>query len=165
MLNRYYNFSQPYSLIFLNWYVGEASTAIYVGNIPLTWPLLKRMFRLGSFTPGSSNREPHSRKQIYSLSGQRSNHLTTHGSETVCTDSKERIIGKCRVVEAPLELMPIDPHAGNHTEISVARATESASGQKDRGDITSHNRNAIIKTIEVSQQYLRIENLPSSPSP
>jgi len=50
ILNRYYNFTAGYgSLIYLNWYAGEAATAVMVTNIPHCWPLLSRVFRLGSF--------------------------------------------------------------------------------------------------------------------
>ena len=54
ILNRYYNFCQPFgSLVYLNWYVAEAATAVYVANIPLCWPLLRRLFNLSSFTSSS----------------------------------------------------------------------------------------------------------------
>ncbi|KAG8527575.1 uncharacterized protein KY384_007728 [Bacidia gigantensis] len=50
ILNRYYNFTAGYgSLIYLNWYAGEAATAVMVANIPHCWPILSRVFRLGSF--------------------------------------------------------------------------------------------------------------------
>ncbi|KAL9609255.1 MAG: hypothetical protein Q9167_005956 [Letrouitia subvulpina] len=50
VLNRYYNFTAGYgSLIYLNWYVGEAATAVFVANVPHLWPLLSRLFALGSF--------------------------------------------------------------------------------------------------------------------
>lgn len=39
----------PYSLVFLNWYIGEISTAVFVANIPLCWPLLRRVFKVGTF--------------------------------------------------------------------------------------------------------------------
>lgn len=54
VLNRYYNFSIPYSPIFLNWYVGELSTAVFVANIPLCWPLLRCVFRVGTFADKNS---------------------------------------------------------------------------------------------------------------
>ncbi|OCK80452.1 hypothetical protein K432DRAFT_263125, partial [Lepidopterella palustris CBS 459.81] len=50
ILNRYYNFTQPYSPIFLNWYIGEAATAVYVANVPLLWPLLKILFKLDTWS-------------------------------------------------------------------------------------------------------------------
>ncbi|KAI4189692.1 MAG: hypothetical protein L6R41_001301 [Letrouitia leprolyta] len=50
ILNRYYNFTEPYgSLIYLNWYVGEASTSVFVSNVPHLWPLLSRLFSLSAF--------------------------------------------------------------------------------------------------------------------
>ncbi|KAI4213292.1 MAG: hypothetical protein LQ351_004033 [Letrouitia transgressa] len=50
ILNRYYNFTAGYgSLVYLNWYVGEAATAVFVANVPHLWPLLSRLFALGSF--------------------------------------------------------------------------------------------------------------------
>ena len=50
ILNRYYNFTEPYgSLVYLNWYAGEAATAVMVANVPHCWPILSRVFRLGSF--------------------------------------------------------------------------------------------------------------------
>ncbi|QUC21614.1 uncharacterized protein UV8b_05857 [Ustilaginoidea virens] len=41
ILNRYYNFSNPDSYVFLCWYVAEVGIAILVGNMPLCWPLLR----------------------------------------------------------------------------------------------------------------------------
>ncbi|KAL8973805.1 MAG: hypothetical protein Q9197_001959, partial [Variospora fuerteventurae] len=50
ILNRYYNFTAGYgSLIYLNWYVGEAATSVFVANVPHLWPLLSRVFALGAF--------------------------------------------------------------------------------------------------------------------
>lgn len=49
VLNRYYNFSQKYSLVYLDWYVGEVFTAVIVTNIPLMWPLFRRLFTLDSW--------------------------------------------------------------------------------------------------------------------
>ena len=43
VLNRYYNFSNPNSYVFLYWYVAEVGIAMYVGNLPLCWPLLRRV--------------------------------------------------------------------------------------------------------------------------
>ncbi|KAL9007313.1 MAG: hypothetical protein Q9173_007376, partial [Seirophora scorigena] len=57
ILNRYYNFTAGYgSLIYLNWYVGEAATSVFVANVPHLWPLLSRAFALGAFFSSSSRR-------------------------------------------------------------------------------------------------------------
>lgn len=31
------------------WYIREASTAVYVSNLPMLWPLFRRVFNLGTF--------------------------------------------------------------------------------------------------------------------
>lgn len=41
VLNRYYNFSNPNSYVFLYWYVAEVGVGMYVGNLPLCWPVLR----------------------------------------------------------------------------------------------------------------------------
>ncbi|KAK5995720.1 hypothetical protein PT974_04137 [Cladobotryum mycophilum] len=46
ILNRYYNFSNPNSYVFLFWYVAEVGMSIFVGNLPLCWPLFRLAFRL-----------------------------------------------------------------------------------------------------------------------
>ena len=49
ILNRYYNFSQPDTLVFLSWYNGEATTAVLIANIPFCWTLLRKIFRLDAW--------------------------------------------------------------------------------------------------------------------
>lgn len=44
VLNRYYNFSNPNSYVFLYWYVAEVGIAMLVGNMPLCWPVLRTLF-------------------------------------------------------------------------------------------------------------------------
>ena len=97
VLNRYYNFTAGYgSLIYLNWYAGETSTAIIVANVTHCWPLLSRVFSLGSFK--SSSLDPHSHSQSrlkfqsVSQSRRRPNHLDTDGY--LRSESEERIAGK-----------------------------------------------------------------------
>lgn len=53
-LNRIYSFVSPYgSTIYLNWYAGETSTAVIVANLPHLWPLISRVFHVGTFKPSS----------------------------------------------------------------------------------------------------------------
>ena len=49
-MNRYFNFSNPNDLRYVYWYVGEVATAVYVGNIPLCWPLFRRVFHLDTWS-------------------------------------------------------------------------------------------------------------------
>lgn len=41
ILNRYYNFAYQNEYIFLFWYVAEFGIAMFVGNLPLCYPLLR----------------------------------------------------------------------------------------------------------------------------
>ena len=79
-LNRYYNFTTSYgSLIYLNWYAGETSTAVIVVNVPHLWPLISRVFGLGAF---KSSVGPDSSKKGFHISssnqGIASRRRTTH---------------------------------------------------------------------------------------
>jgi hypothetical protein len=43
------------------WYIRESSTAVYVSNLPMLWPLFRRIFKLGTFADrsgGGSNNYP-----------------------------------------------------------------------------------------------------------
>lgn len=44
LLTKIFNLSDLYSTIYMPWYVREASTAMYVANLPLIWPLLREWF-------------------------------------------------------------------------------------------------------------------------
>lgn len=60
ILNRYFNFTESYSMIFLNWYNAEACTAVLIANIPFCWSLLRRVFRLGAWDPDKNSDEAES---------------------------------------------------------------------------------------------------------
>ncbi|KAE8402972.1 hypothetical protein BDV37DRAFT_272519 [Aspergillus pseudonomiae] len=53
VLNRYYSLSTLGSMVFMRWYAAELSTAVYVANLPLMWPLIRVIFHLK--TPEYSN--------------------------------------------------------------------------------------------------------------
>lgn len=56
ILNRYYNFTYDYSYVFLYWYVAELGVAMFVGNLPLCYPILR--LALGKGREPSSNHTP-----------------------------------------------------------------------------------------------------------
>jgi len=56
-LNRYYNFAHPNDITYINWYVGEVSTAVYASNAPLIWPVVRKIFGLNSWWEDSGNLE------------------------------------------------------------------------------------------------------------
>lgn len=95
ILNRYYNFTTGYgSLIYLNWYAGETSTAVIVANVPHLWPLISRVFGLGAFKssngPDSSNRF-HLSSTNQGLNSRRRAALDHDGY--IRSESEERIAG------------------------------------------------------------------------
>jgi hypothetical protein len=44
ILNKYYNFTNPNTTVYMVWHIREASVSIYVANIMCWWPLLRKMF-------------------------------------------------------------------------------------------------------------------------
>lgn len=95
ILNRITNFDSSFgSLIYLNWYAGETSTAVIVANVPHLWPLLSRVFNLGAFKsangPSGSNKFPlHSHRSNGGVPNSQRNKYDIHGYVT--TESEERI--------------------------------------------------------------------------
>jgi hypothetical protein len=55
VLNKYYSFTHPFGLEWTYWYVRESSTAMIVSNLPFTWSLLRRIFKLAPFQATRSN--------------------------------------------------------------------------------------------------------------
>ncbi|KAK2608633.1 hypothetical protein QQS21_002862 [Conoideocrella luteorostrata] len=49
VLNRYYCFAHPESILWIYWYVREASTAIIVTNVPHCYALPRKVFNLDAF--------------------------------------------------------------------------------------------------------------------
>ncbi|KAL0631173.1 hypothetical protein Q9L58_009960 [Maublancomyces gigas] len=83
ILNKYYNFSNPYTTIYMLWYIRESSTAVYVSNLPMLWPLFRRVFKVGTFADNSSNRyQQHSDSQPLSILSKKKVTVTSYaGSE------------------------------------------------------------------------------------
>jgi hypothetical protein len=71
VINKYYSFAHPFSPMWEFWYVREASTAALVANMPMCWPLLRRIFNLKAFNGNSSGVQSRSKSGPFStaLSG------------------------------------------------------------------------------------------------
>ncbi|KAF2739352.1 hypothetical protein EJ04DRAFT_357927 [Polyplosphaeria fusca] len=52
-LNKYYSFTNPFGQEWTIWYLRESYTAILCANLPLTWPVLQRIFNLSSWSHNS----------------------------------------------------------------------------------------------------------------
>ncbi|KAF2118293.1 hypothetical protein BDV96DRAFT_381896 [Lophiotrema nucula] len=52
-LNKYYSFTHPFGVEWTIWYLRESYTAILCANLPLTWPVLQRIFNLNNWSHNS----------------------------------------------------------------------------------------------------------------
>jgi hypothetical protein len=55
ILNKYYNFTEPNTTVYMVWDIRETSVAIYVANIMCWWPLLRKLFGWSTFLRSGSN--------------------------------------------------------------------------------------------------------------
>lgn len=162
MLNRYYNFTVPYSPIFLNWYVGELSTAVFVANIPLCWPLLRRVFKVGTFNdkrsgvtnngyPSHPQRHAHGAKNtLRSVVGQR----LPNDDESIVgfSESEERINGgdNWPIGKESFVLSPMDGKNGLKTSVHAGKDRD---GSDQEYEASTHDV-GITKTVQVTQYTL-----------
>ncbi|RPB05133.1 hypothetical protein L873DRAFT_1757933 [Choiromyces venosus 120613-1] len=79
ILNKYYNFSNPFTTIYMLWYIREASTAVYVSNLPMLWPLFRRVFNIGTFQERSTPK--YDTQPLSNLSKKKSTQTSLAGSE------------------------------------------------------------------------------------
>ncbi|KAH9209079.1 hypothetical protein DL95DRAFT_344790 [Leptodontidium sp. 2 PMI_412] len=155
ILNRYFNFTVAYSPIFLNWYVGEVSTAVFVANIPLCWPLIRRIFALDTFGGSKRSRSndqsrshlQSSSKRIYARNTRRS--VTRLHSRTESNvgfgESEERIARTWTPQpEGHLELNPMEKKTGFKTSVVAGSDVEEG-----KDEWTSQE--TITKTVQISQ--------------
>lgn len=49
-LNKYYSFNHPFGTEWTIWYLRESYTAILCANLPLTYPLIQRIFKLKNWS-------------------------------------------------------------------------------------------------------------------
>jgi hypothetical protein len=55
VLNKYYSFTHPFGLEWTQWYLREAYTAMLCANLPLTYPLIQKLFKLKNWSNHSQN--------------------------------------------------------------------------------------------------------------
>ncbi|RMZ90217.1 hypothetical protein DV736_g2543, partial [Chaetothyriales sp. CBS 134916] len=90
VLSKHASFTKPYSSEWVFWYCREASTAMIVANMPYTWALIKRAFKLKSFFGTSSDRSERGHMQElhgHSLGDLSAKNLRQEGAATSKSDS------------------------------------------------------------------------------
>ncbi|KAI4220049.1 MAG: hypothetical protein L6R36_007898 [Xanthoria steineri] len=163
ILNRYYNFTEPYgSLIYLDWYTGEAATSVFVANVPHLWPLLSRLFALGAFnslrrtTGNSSGNGNSSGKGFYpkgsgNHKSNRARPYDQHGY--IQTESEERIASAGAGPGAGTTWPLPDTKDGAGLELGsmdrkpMGYAATAAGGNEKE----SEHRDGIVKTVQIRQ--------------
>ncbi|KAK0710832.1 hypothetical protein B0H67DRAFT_554900 [Lasiosphaeris hirsuta] len=173
VLNRYYNFSNPNDMGYTYWYVGEVAISIYVGNVPLCWPLIRRVFHTDTWSdtkdlkiPGVGKTPPLPRKPprkgLYS-----SLWLTTirQTQWDKMDDTDDRRDGRHHDVEtateirmpsqgSEIELTPAWQHRANTTAINgvaIGVGTGADTGSiNEEVDGDGHGV-MVIKTVRVSR--------------
>ena len=176
VLNRYYNFTAPYgSLIYLNWYAGEAATAVMVANIPHCWPALGCLFHLGKFKPtsrrvsaSSGHRYDNPPRSVASSNKRRNE---KHHGVTTRSESTERIArisaGSILTKTPPSGNAGLSPaQSEQHLELGLVVPNQhyvgtevTASGaREDSWDRKAH-LGTIVKTVSVKQTYSDHVNL------
>ena len=167
ILNRYYNFTAGYgSLIYLNWYAGEAATAVMVSNIPHCWPILSRIFRLGSFKSTSQglNSGSNQRYGLTSKSGISSSRRRYDEHGYIRSESEERIAnagtGPGFVTSAApsnhltSDRKSHDVELGHMGEGQPYIGTAVTGGGKNENGWARDDRSGtIVKTVSMNQTY------------
>ncbi|KAF7906682.1 hypothetical protein EAF00_000961 [Botryotinia globosa] len=59
--NKYYSFVNPFDVVWTYWYIREASTVMFVSNIPMCWPLARKLFGWRSWSGTSEGTKSKSR--------------------------------------------------------------------------------------------------------
>ena len=161
VLNRITNFTAPYgSLVYLNWYIGETSTAVIVANVPHLWPLISRIFGLGSFKPTNNNGGYGSSENQYALASKRSG-MSNPGRKSrrdfekdgyVRSESVEEIAGLgMEQGKEDVELGQVSVTVtGGKGEIIDE---EEGQGEWHRGKRRTASQGQIVKTVDVDQHY------------
>ncbi|KAM0551240.1 hypothetical protein ACHAPJ_008585 [Fusarium lateritium] len=152
VLNRYYNFSNPNSYVFLYWYVAECGVALWVGNLPLCWPVLRLAIGSKGDTSNPSYPNPSYRNSSYPEGSAR---RRTQGRHPL--SSKPSIWAKLEDEDATRIDTP--PDQGSQIELVEQRGTDLlkqpyhaeamvSSGPQHEGNLSG--RITVVTKVEVS---------------
>jgi hypothetical protein len=130
LLNKYYSFAHPFSPMWEFWYVREASTAVLVANMPMCWPLLRRIFNLKAFNGNSSAAQ-------FSTARSKSIPIATTYSNQ---GGGKKVLGISR--------------SGGETEMSSQDREERGMKGRGKGDISWWERNDSGISKTESEEYI-----------
>ncbi|KAH8909402.1 hypothetical protein BR93DRAFT_975677 [Coniochaeta sp. PMI_546] len=176
ILNRYYNFNNPDDLGYVYFYVAEVATAVFVGNVPLCWPLFRRIVQGSSWSRDASagtddpnkprtrtaratgsnrfsRKRPSAHSSLWSITRGGNTQWDKMDDVEGVDSSKEHVyrneLGAVSEDQgSTIELTPGWHHEANHTTIQASRTRSSGSASTDEtGDKGQVN---IIRTVEIT---------------
>ncbi|KAM3064916.1 hypothetical protein ACMFMF_011532 [Clarireedia jacksonii] len=106
ILNKYESFADPFSAKWTYWYIREASTAVYVANIPTCWPLARRLFGLRPWGSSSDETRPRTKTKAKSKSYMSAVRMEgTHSGRFALRkdDSPRRTESRQKIIESSIE--------------------------------------------------------------
>jgi hypothetical protein len=176
VLNRYYNFHNVDDLGYVYFYVAEVATAVYVGNIPLCWPLFRRLVHGSAWSrdgssgktddPNQPRTRTHSRFSKKRLNSSSLWTITRGGNtewdkmDEEADSSKERVYrNELGVVQedqsSTIELTPGWHHEAHSTTIHASRSRSPGSRSGDHTQDKDNIQVNITRTVEISTAEAR----------
>lgn len=183
VLNRYYNFNNPDDLGYVYFYVAEVATAVYVGNIPLCWPLFRRIVHGSAWSRdgsagGTDPNKPRTRTGQTGTTFSGKKRPSAHSSMWTITRAGNTQWDKMDDVEihdlhkeqdyrtelgvvaedqsSTIELTPGWHHEANHTTIEASRTMTSDSESTD--EAADKRQVNIVRTVEISSAETRLHS-------
>ncbi|KAF5593532.1 RGT2-Sensor of high external glucose concentration [Fusarium pseudocircinatum] len=157
-MSKIYSLGDPYGTEWSYWYIREVSTAVIAANLPLTWTLLQRVFRLGSFHAkygkSSNQRTGEGTSRFRSAYGNLSSMDRRPKKTTFVepgmsfSESQEEINGK----DIPLKIY-------QKNEVIVNITTEEASSDKRSPSPPGHTgltSNIQLRLLRISSFFARV---------
>jgi len=115
VLNKYYSFAHPFSPMWTFWYIREASTAVYVANMPMCWALMRRLFNLRAFNA----RPSHTGNYPRTIGSNRNGSRALYGREMLSSGSHESRKDDTKVNTSWWDREPMD---GNESQEHIVTA-------------------------------------------
>ena len=165
--SKHLSFTQPYSAEWVFWYCRESSTAMIVTNMPYSWALIRRIFKLRSFF-GNSDQSingagemrmvsghslggmtaPEERKESQAITGSKSKFFTLPRSVAKKASGTSRILEEGRNQDSPDTLKEKDTSIG----LGVSSSSNSSAGSPAQHAATSTS--AAVDKLYCIDDYL-----------
>lgn len=146
IVNKYFSFRHPFAPNWTIWYLRESFTAILCANLPMTWPILRRLFGFSAWQPssngpnayGGASRSHHNFSHLNGNSNGtgrgRREEGNTDGAGLGRSDSEERIVATTTFEVHTVNLKQMDLEL---SAISISDNSEHSAPEKNVGVTTT----------------------------